>query len=73
MMEYVILAVMIAAAVVVAVIFFGRTIMAQLNTAAAATLGQTERAETLHEKGVKQAKKAEGTSDEYNRSFHDQR
>jgi len=72
MMEYVILSVLIAAAVVVSVIFFGRTIMTQLNTAAAATLGETRKAEKLHKDGVSQAKSAERTTDTYNRSFHDQ-
>ena len=73
MMEYVILAVLIAAAVVVSVIFFGRTIMTQLNTAAAATLGETKKAESLHKKGVQQARSGDSKADKYNRSFHDQR
>ena len=56
MMEYVILAVMIAAAALVAIIYFGKTIAGQAQTASMATAGQSEeasgRAAALQKKNV---------------------
>lgn len=44
MMEYVILAVMIAAAALVAIIYFGKTITGQAQTATLATAGTADKA-----------------------------
>ena len=73
MMEYVILSVLVAAAVVVAVIYFGRTIMKQFGAAAAATAGETKKAEKLSQEATKEAKKADTKGDKSNKSFHDQK
>ena len=43
MMEYVILAVLIAAAALVAIIYFGRTITSQAETATLATAGESSK------------------------------
>jgi len=47
MMEYVILAVMIAAAVTAAAIYFGNTAKNQMNTAGSAMTGKTKEAEQM--------------------------
>ena len=47
MMEYVILAVMIAAAVTAAAIYFGNTAKNQMNTAAVTMTGKTKEGETM--------------------------
>jgi Flp pilus assembly pilin Flp len=73
MMEYVILSVLVAAAVVVAVIYFGRTIMTQFGAAAQATAGQTKKAEKASKDATKEAKNAEKKGDKSNKSFHDQK
>jgi Flp pilus assembly pilin Flp len=73
MMEYVILSVLVAAAVVVAVIYFGRTIMRQFGTAANATAGETKQAEKSAKDATKEAKDAEKKGDKSNKSFHDQK
>jgi Flp pilus assembly pilin Flp len=72
MMEYVILSVLIAAAVVVAVIYFGRTIMKQFAAAASATAGETSDAKKRSKEATKEANKADTKGDRYNKSFHDQ-
>jgi Flp pilus assembly pilin Flp len=73
MMEYVILSVLVAAAVVVAVIYFGRTIMTQFGTAANATAGETKKAEKSAKDATKEAKDAEKKGDKANKSYHDQK
>ena len=73
MMEYVILSVLVAAAVVVAVIYFGRTIMTQFGTAANATAGETKAAEKSAKQATKEAGDAEKKGDKSNKSFHDQK
>ena len=73
MMEYVILSVLVAAAVVVAVIYFGRTIMKQFGSASAATAGETKKSEKLSKEATKEAKKADSSGDKSNKSFHDQK
>lgn len=72
MMEYVILAVMIAAAALVAIIYFGKTITNQAETASAATAGQSKEAVTLAETAQKTAKAAQEKGEEHNGKFHDQ-
>ena len=73
MMEYVIVAVLIAAAAVVAVAFFGRTIQRQFSSAAAATAGQAGKAKTLStEAKTEGSDKAETKGKEHNKSFSDQ-
>ena len=71
MMEYVILSVLIAAAVVVAVIYFGRTIMKQFASAAAATAGQTEAAVERAGEAKTESENANTAGDTHNKSFHD--
>lgn len=73
MMEYVILAVLVAAAVVVAAIYFGRTIMKQFGSAAAATSGETKKSEKLSKEATKEAKDADTKGDKANKSYHDQK
>lgn len=73
MMEYVILAVLVAAAVVVAAIYFGRTIMKQFGAASAATSGQTKDAEKLSKEATQEAKSADSKGDKANKSYHDQK
>ena len=73
MMEYVILSVLVAAAVVVAVIYFGRTIMKQFGAAASATSGQTKDAEKMAKDATKEAKNADKKGNKSNTSFHDQK
>ena len=73
MMEYVILSVLVAAAVVVAVIYFGRTIMKQFGAAANATAGETKQAEKMAKEAGKEAKNADKSGDKSNKSFHDQK
>lgn len=73
MMEYVILAVLVAAAVVVAAIYFGRTIMKQFGSAANATAGETKQSEKLSKEATKEAKSADKQGDKANKSYHDQR
>ena len=50
MMEYVILAVMIAAAVTAAAIYFGNTAKNQMNTAGVTMAGKTKEGETMAKK-----------------------
>ena len=73
MMEYVILAVMIAAAALVAIIYFGKTITSQAETAAYATAGQAKNAQENVENNVKKnASAAKDKGEEHNSKFHDQ-
>ena len=72
MMEYVIVAVLIAAAAVVAVAYFGRTITKQFGVAAHATAGQGDAASGM-QAGVKaQAKAAEDDGKIHLDKFSDQ-
>jgi Flp pilus assembly pilin Flp len=73
MMEYVILAVLVAAAVVVAAIYFGRTIMKQFGAAAQATAGETRKSERQAKEATREAGKADRKGDTANKSYHDQR
>ena len=56
MMEYVILAVLIAAAAVVAIAYFGRTVTSEANTATVAMTGQGNQAKDMQDKNKKLAK-----------------
>ena len=74
MMEYVILAVMIAAAALVAIIYFGKTITSQAETAAYATAGKAEDAGKKAEDGAqKNADSADEKGEKHNSRFHDQK
>lgn len=71
MMEYVILAVMIAAAALVAIIYFGKTITNQAETASAATAGQSEAAQKIAETAKKNSESAKEEGEKHNSKFHD--
>ena len=72
MMEYVILAVMIAAAALVAIIYFGRTITRQTETAAYAAAGSSGKAVETSKNAKADASDAQSKGDEHNKNFHDQ-
>ena len=72
MMEYVILAVMIAAAALVAIIYFGRTITRQTETAAFAAAGSSSSASATAGKAKTEASNAESKGETHNKAFHDQ-
>lgn len=71
LMEYVILAVMIAAACVVAVIYFGRTANTQVNAASNAMGGNTSQASTLGGQAQSTASSGTTAADTHNKSFSD--
>lgn len=73
MMEYVILAVLIAAAALVAIIYFGKTVTAQANTAAQATAGQSGEAVTAHQAAETAATSSKTEAMEHNEKFHDKK
>ena len=72
MMEYVILAVLIAAAAVVAVMFFGRGIVTSLSTSTHAIAGESGAAATSAKKGKSDAVTAETDNETYRRKHADQ-
>lgn len=72
MMEYVILAVLIAAAAVVAVMFFGRGIVTSLSTSTHAIAGESQAAASSAKKGKSQATAAETANETYRRKHADQ-
>ena len=69
MMEYVILAVLIAAAAVVAVMYFGRGIVTSLSTSTHAMAGESDSAAASAIKGKINAITAEQESEDY-RQIH---
>lgn len=71
MMEYVILAVLIAAAALVAIIYFGRTITSQAETATLATAGESSMSSSNAKdlRGKQEGWKNE--AQEHNKKFHD--
>lgn len=71
LMEYVILAVMIAAACVVAVIYFGRTANKQTNAAASAMAGKTQDAVTAAQAAQNEACTGTEKADEHVKKFSD--
>lgn len=71
MMEYVILAVLIAAAALVAIIYFGKTITKQAETAAAATAGQSEDAAKYATEAKGLEKQGKDKAEAHNSKFHD--
>ena len=71
MMEYVILAVMIAAAALVAIIYFGRTITRQGETAAYAAAGSSVAAQDTANKAQTTAHKSRTKGEQHNKKFHD--
>ena len=70
MMEYVIVAVLIAAACVVAVAMFGRTIVGQFGVAANAGAGDTVKAQDINSKVKTDASENAKTAATYHDSFH---
>ena len=71
MMEYVILAVLIAAAAVVAVAVFGKTLVNMFNVAGKGAAGQHQAAQKVHEKAVTEQNDGAKTAGEYHDSMHD--
>lgn len=73
MMEYVILAVMIAAAALVAIIYFGKTITSQAESASLATAGKSEDAAKTSEglMGKQEGWKTEATK--HSEKFNDKK
>ena len=69
MMEYVIVAVLIAAACVVAVALFGKTIKTQFSTAAKAVAGQDRDAQTQQQKSEGMAGKTDTEGTEHANKF----
>ena len=72
MMEYVILAVLVAAAAVVAVMFFGRGIVTSLSTSTHAIAGESKAASSSAKKGKSDAVTAETANETYRREHADQ-
>ncbi len=72
MMEYVILAVLVAAAAVVAVMLFGRGIVSSLATSTHAIAGESVAAAKSASKAKGEAATAETQSDTYRKSHADQ-
>ncbi len=71
MMEYVILAVLIAAAAVVAVMYFGRGIVTNLTTSTHAMAGESASASTSSQKAKSDATSAESENEDYRREHAD--
>lgn len=71
MMEYVIVAVLIAAACVVAIAYFGKTIVGQTNAAAAAARGEGHEASAIVEKGRTIGKQGAEEAVKNNKTFSD--
>ena len=73
MMEYVIVAVLIAAAAVVAVTYFGKTIKNQFTVSAKAAAGQSADAVTQQGEAEKTATKAVSEGKEHANAFSDKK
>ena len=71
MMEYVILAVLIAAAAVVAVMYFGRGIVTNLSTSTHAMAGESAAASASSQKAKSDAKSAETENEDYRKEHAD--
>jgi len=71
MMEYVILAVLIAAACVVAVAMFGKTIVGMFDVAAAGATGEHTAAAQLREDTVAEQDAAAQAAHEYHEDMHE--
>ena len=71
MMEYVIIAVLIAAACVVAIAYFGKTIVGQTNAAAQATTGEGHKAAATVEEVRTKAKTGADEAVQNNKKFSD--
>ena len=71
MMEYVIVAVLIAAACVVAVAFFGKTIMQQFSAAARATAGESADAVAQRDEAEKSSASAKTDGATHADAFND--
>ncbi len=71
MMEYVIVAVLIAAAAVVAIAYFGKTIVGQTNAAAQAASGEGHKASATVEKVRTVAKQGAEEAVQNNKTFSD--
>ncbi len=71
MMEYVILAVLIAAAAVVAVMYFGRGIVTNLSTSTHAMAGESAAASASSTKAKSDAKTAETDNEDYRKKHAD--
>ncbi len=71
MMEYVILAVLIAAAAVVAIAYFGRTVVDEANVASTAMTGKGSEAATQQEKSQTAQKARQEDAVSTNKKFSD--
>ena len=71
MMEYVILAVMIAAAALVAIIYFGKTITTQAQSASQATAGNSKEAQNTSSGLMKKQTEWVEKGSEHNDAFSD--
>lgn len=71
MMEYVILAVLIAAAAVVAVMYFGRGIVTSLSTSTHAMAGESGAAASSAQKAKSDAVSAETENEDYRKKHAD--
>lgn len=71
MMEYVIVAVLVAAAAVVAIAYFGKTIVGQTNVAATATTGQGNAAADVAEEVQKVQKDYQDEAVKASKKFSD--
>lgn len=71
MMEYVILAVLIAAAAVVAVMYFGRGIVTNLSTSTHAMSGESGKASDSSQKAKSDAASAESENESYRKEHAD--
>lgn len=71
MMEYVILAVLIAAAAVVAVMYFGRGVVTNLSTSTHAMSGESGAASTSTQKAKSDAASAESENEAYRKEHAD--
>lgn len=71
LMEYVILAVMIAAACVVAVIYFGRTANKQIESGALNMSGKTTEGAAKSQEAQSTASEGASAAETHNKAFHD--
>lgn len=71
MMEYVILAVLIAAAAVIAIAYFGRTVVSESNVASEAMTGKGHSASEIQQKSQTNQKTYQEEAVENNKKFSD--
>jgi len=71
MMEYVILGLLVAAAVVVAVMYFGKNIRMGFNAMGQAVSGESKDAAKMVQKSKKEAKTAEKASEQHRKKISD--